>query len=99
MYLLEEYRKSKELKIVKELSHKNHTDNLFIAKITELRLRHNILLCSNDKNLIRDVNNLNNSLSTYKIKDIKTYSFNNLKDFDKSKEDYIISDNRNKIYN
>lgn len=99
MYLLEEYRKSKELKIVKELSHKNHTDNLFIAKITELRLRHNILLCSNDKNLIRDVNNLNNSLSTYKIKDIKTYSFNNLKNFDKSKEDYIISDNRNKIYN
>ncbi len=99
MYLLEEYRKSKELKIIKELSHKNHTDNLFIAKITELRLRHNILLCSNDKNLIRDVNNLNNSLSTYKIKDIKTYSFNNLKNFDKSKEDYIISYNSNKIYN
>lgn len=99
MYLLEEYRKSKELTIVRELAHKNHTDNLFIAKITELRLRKNILLCSNDKNLIRDVNNLNNSLSTYKIKDIKTYSFNNIQNGEKLKQDYLINDISNKIYN
>ena len=98
MYLLEEYRKSKELTIVKELPHKNHTDNLFIAKITELRLRRNILLCSNDRNLIRDVNNLNNSLSTYKIKDIKTYSFSNSQNTERLKENYLINDNSNKIY-
>lgn len=74
MHLLSEYKNHGELVIVKESKHKIHTDNLFVSKITELRLRKDIVLLTNDKGLIDDTKNLKKSSSTNFIKDIKIYS-------------------------
>ena len=48
-------------------------DNAIISQFTSLRLKYNLCLITNDKNLSKDILNLKISNSTSNIKDIKLY--------------------------
>lgn len=92
-YLLNDF-KSNNLLAITPISGRNHTDNILLSKITELRLRRDIVLCTNDKGLARDVLNLRNSNSTKYIKDIQIYTNLNMKNKGikkvKTSKDYLL---------
>lgn len=96
------YSQNNEIKVPKRALHKNHVDNLFTAKIMELRLRKNIVLFTNDSHLKKDVLALARSNSTSNIKDIQVYSIYNskyqsLNNYNNYvKEDFEITDRFNK---
>jgi serine/threonine protein kinase len=94
-YVLELMKEQGVLKFISKAS-KNHVDNLFLSKITELRLRKDVVLFTKDKGLSEDVLALNKSNSTKYIKDIKVYSGQFKKMVEMVKEDYRINENRNK---